>query len=191
MATKSAERRVMDAVLTGLPPAQGNLLGDDTPPAPIARTGRAGRPKGRKNNRTLMAEANLDTIGEAVLRERTRLALVDPVAEAKRMVAQIHGLPEDADPNTVIREERKADGTLVRIVAFADEVTEMTIRLAGLKENAASNALPFMRQKMPAQIDVTERLIVNVVQSRMIDDGLDDAVERRAQLKNVTPTKEG
>lgn len=181
MATKSTARRVMEQSLLKLGPAQLSMLPGS--PATVEYTGKPGRPKNRKNNSTLMAEADFAQMGERLLRERFRVGLLDPVAEAKKFVAQIYKLDADADPSTVLRHETDKDGNLIHIVSFADEVREVALTLANLKEKAANNALPFVRKKMPQEVDLT----LQVPEARFV--GFDDAIKAVAGdgAKNVTP----
>ena len=78
MATKSAAKRVAEALLMRVGPAQAALPGIAPPATPVVRTGKPGRPKGRKNNRTLAEEAKLDVWSEKLIRERVALGLLDP-----------------------------------------------------------------------------------------------------------------
>lgn len=182
MATKSAAKRVAEALLMRVGPAQGALPGMALPAKPVVRTGKPGRPPGRKNNRTLAEEAKLDVWSEKLIRERVALGLLDPVQMARKRIAEIWGLAEDANPNTVIFRETDKDGTVTQIVSFGDAVLELAKHFDGIKATEGKNALPYVRQKMPQQVDVTEKHLVIVKQVGMDDDGLpgDDA-------RNVTP----
>lgn len=181
MATKSAEKRALERSLLQMGPAQMSLLPGS--PETVEYTGLPGRPKGRKNNKTLFTEAGLEQMGERLLRERFRMGLLDPVAEAKKIVAQIYNLDATADPSTVLRHETDKDGNIIHIVSFADEVREVALAFANLKEKAANNALPFVRKKMPQEVDWT----LQVPEARFV--GFDDAIKAVAGdgAKNVTP----
>lgn len=168
MATKSAEKRVMEQALLRLGPAQLSMLPGS--PATIEYTGKPGRPKNRKNNRTLMSEAGLEQMGEALVRERVRLGLCDPLAEAMKRVRLLHGLADETDPR----------------VHYREEVAKWAEHFDHLKAKEANNGLPFVRKKMPQEVDVTERHFVLIKQVGMDDDGLGDAA---ASAKNVTPPK--
>lgn len=182
MATKSAAKRVAETLLMRLGPAQGALPGMAQPAAPVVRTGKPGRPKGRKNNRTLAEEAKLDVWSEKLIRERVALGLLDPVQMARKRICEIYGLPEDANPNTIIHREENAEGVVTQLVSFAEAVLELAKHFDNVKATEGKNALPYVRQKMPQQVDVTEKHLVIVRQTAMDDDGLpgDDA-------RNVTP----
>jgi len=184
MVTKSAAKRVAEAALLRLGPAQLSMLPGSA--ATVTYTGRSGRPKGRKNNATLIAEAQLDVWGEKLLREGARLGLIDPIVEARRRVAEIYLLDENANPNTVLHREVDKDGNVYQEVTLAELVLEVSKHFDGLKATERKNALPFVRQKMAQSIDITEKHIVEIRQVRMDDDGLGDAATR---AKNITPPK--
>lgn len=137
--------------LLGQVPRQG-ALAPELAPAPVVKTGKRGRPKGRPNNKTLAARLDLDKMGEALLRERFRSGMVDPVDEARAWIRKIWNIPEDAPMHYVIR--RDANGFEV---IFADAVLELAKELVKIKEKAADVALPFVQRKMPAQVDINER----------------------------------
>lgn len=164
MATKSVKQRVREQALMRMGPAQLDMLPGSA--AQVTYTGKPGRPKGRKNNKTLIEEAQLETWGEKLIRERVRLGLIDPLTEAIRRVRELHNLPDDVDPRANFREE----------------VAEFAKHFDGLKATEGKNALPYVRQKMPQQVDVTEKHVVTIVQQRMDDDGLPGDGAR-----NVTP----
>lgn len=182
MATKPQALAAMERRLMAMPAKQGDLLGA---PAPgVVYTGKPGRPKGRKNNKTLLLEQSIENLGDRMLRETVQAALADPVTEAKRMVAAIYQLPEDADPNTIVDRREGKDGIELQIVTFADEVQAFALKLIDDRKNARAIAMPFVQQKKPLQIDKTERKITYIVQERMEDDGLADPA---ARAKDVTP----
>lgn len=182
MATKPQAKAIMEQRLLAMPPRQGDMLGAPAPPPPVKRG--PGRPKGRKNNKTLFIEQGIERLGDEMLRQTVTSALADPIAEAKRMVAQIYKLPEDADPNTILERREGKDGVELQIVTFADQVQAFALKLIDDRKNARAIAMPFVQQKKPQQVDVTEKKTITIVQKRMDDDGLDDAP---ARAKNVTP----
>lgn len=182
MATKPQAKAIMEQRLLAMPPRQGDML--DTPaPAPPAKRG-PGRPKGRKNNKTLLLEQGIEHLGDEMLRQTVTSALSDPIAEAKRMVARIYQLPEDADPNTIVHRREGKDGVELQIVTLAEEVQAFALKLIDDRKNARAIAMPFVQQKKPQQVDVHERKTVTIRQYRMDDDGLADPP---ARAKNVTP----
>lgn len=182
MATKPQAKAIMEQRLLAMPPRQGDMLGAPTPPPPAKRG--PGRPKGRKNNKTLFIEQGIERLGDEMLRQTVTSALADPIAEAKRMVARIYQLPDDADPNTILERREGKDGVELQIVTFADQVQAFALKLIDDRKNARAIAMPFVQQKKPQQVDVTEKKTITIVQKRMDDDGLDDAP---ARAKNVTP----
>jgi hypothetical protein len=183
VATKSAAKAVMQERLLGMAPRQGELLPDGRQ-AGVQYTGKPGRPKGRKNDKTLLLEQGIEQLGDEMLRETVKSALADPIAEAKRMVARIYQLPEDADPNTILHRREGKDGVEMQIVTFADEVQAFALKLIDDRKNARAIALPFVKPKKPQEIDITERKVVEIRQVGMVDDGLGDVA---ARAKNVTP----
>jgi len=185
MATKSAAKRVAELALMRMGPAQLSLLPGSG--ATVIYTGRPGRPKNRKNNATLMEEAQLDVWAEKLLRERVRLGLIDPILEARRRVAAIYKLDENQDPNTIVEREFDKAGKLTQIVTYGDVVLEVSKHFDGLKATEGKNALPFVRQKMAQAIDITEKRTVTIVQRGFVDDGLPP--DPAARAKNVTPPK--
>lgn len=186
MATKPVAKAAMEARLMAMAPRQGELLPDGRQ-AGVVYTGKPGRPRGRKNNSTLMLEQGIAQLGDEMLRQTVHSALSDPIAEAKRMVAQIYQLPEDADPNTIVHRREGKDGVEMQIVTFADEVQAFALKLIDDRKNARAIAMPFVQQKKPQQVDVTEKKTIMIVQARMDDDGLGDPA---ARAKNVTPPKD-
>lgn len=182
MATKSAAKRVAEELLMRVGPAQAALPGMAAPATPVVRTGKPGRPKGRKNNRTLAEEAKLDVWSEKLIRERVALGLLDPVQMARKRATEVYGLEEHAPPDTIIHREVNGDGVVTKTVTLADAILELAGHFDGVKATEGKNALPYVRQKMPQQVDVTEKHLVLVRQVGMDDDGLpgDGA-------KNVTP----
>lgn len=179
MATVSAAKRAARELLQRLGPAQMSLLPGSA--ATVTYTGKAGRPKGRKNDKTLAQEAAIEVWGEKLLREGVSTALLDPVAAARARIVAIYNLPEGANPNTILERDFDKDGAPINIVTFGDLVLELSKHFDGLKATERKAALPFVRQKMAQQIDVTERHVVEIKQARMDDDGLGD------HAKNVTP----
>lgn len=184
MATPSAAQRAARELVRRLGPKQLSLLPGS--PATVTYTGKAGRPKGRKNDATLAQEAGLDVWGEKLLTEGIATALIDPIAEAKKRVAAIYLLDPDADPNTIVERDLNGDGDPINIVTFGDLVLEVSKHFDGLKATERKAALPFVRKKMPQEVDVTERHLVEIRQYAMDDDGLGDPA---ARAKNVTPAK--
>lgn len=165
MATKSTAKRVLEQSLQKLGPAQLSMLPGS--PETVHYTGKAGRPKGRKNNSTLLTEAGLEHMGDQLVRERVRIGLCDPVDEAIKRVRDIRGLPESVDPRVHHREE----------------VAELAQHFDHLKAKEANNGLPFVRKKMPQEVDLT----LSVPEARFV--GFDAAVKAVAGdgARNVTP----
>lgn len=178
MATKSAAQRVAEAALLGQPPAQSGLFGTAALGAGVVRTGRPGRPKGRKNNKTLQAEAALDNLGDVMLRGTLKTAMGDPIDEARRMATKIWNLPPDTPPDHIVTREPEKTGdngiTIFRAVTLGEKIEEFAQKLIDDRKNARAIAMPFVKQKKPAQVDVTERHLVTIRQIHMDDDGLGD-----------------
>lgn len=152
--TKSHAQAALEEILLALPQAQGVLgegavVGLPAPEIPqVARTGKRGRPKGRPNNKTLMARALAATAGDRLLREANRLAECEPIVEAKRWVALKYNLDEgwDKDPGKLSQYKTEIDGFVDKIVA--------------LKKGALPTGLDFQKQKPAKMVDVTERKLV-------------------------------
>lgn len=160
MATKRVGQAQAERILAGLPGRQGDLLPGGKPAWHY--TGRPGRPKGRPNNKTLAALADLDNLGEVVLRERIGTALCDPVTEAERLVRRIFAV----DPEAKLSEFHR------------EKVAEFTLEMSKLREKARDGVAPFVLKKKPTEIDVTEK---KVTEARII-------VEDRRQLPGGVQT---
>jgi len=190
MATKSAAQRVAEAALLGQPHAQAGLFGTAAVGAGVHRTGRPGRPKGRKNNKTLQAEAALDNLGDVMLRGTLKTAMGDPIDEARRMVTKIWGLPPDAPPDKIITSTPEKTGpdsvTVFRAVTLGEKIEEFAQKLIDDRKNARAIAMPFVKQKKPAQVDVTEKHTVLIVQRQMDDDGLGDPAAKAKPVGKAT-----
>lgn len=186
MVTKRVGQADYEALLIGAPPAQGSLLADGTRDPPIVRTGKPGRPKGRRNNATYARRANLDVLGELMLRQRIDLALADPVDEAKRIVARIYSLPDGADPNTIVERKVSPTGEVTQIVTFADVVTAMTVDVMKLREKARDGASAFVLKKKPTEIDISERKIteahIYVEDRRQLPGAMQGMIEGTAEV---------
>lgn len=198
MATKSMAKRAAEAALMGMGPAQGSLLPDGRQ-AGVAYTGKPGRPAGRKNNKTLMAEAGVENLGERALLEALRAATASEVAEARRIVCEIWQLPLDTKPTHIVTQkpDKTEDGvTIYRATTLGELIEDMVVKCIDRKKNAQAIAMPFVQQKKPQQVDVTEKKTITIVQKRMDDDGLGEEAQtlRRSEAlrpgdgaKNVTP----
>lgn len=193
MATKPIGQAEFERALMQIAPAQGELLPGQRAPG-VTYTGKPGRPKGRRNNKTLFRLANIDNLGEEMLRRRMSDAMLDPVDAAKRTVARIYHLPENADPNTIIDRRIGKDGVELQIVTFADAVTQFTIEYAKLREKAREGVSPFVLKKKPTEIDLTEKKITEVrfiaEDRRQLPQAMQGMVVD-AVAEVITDTKEG
>lgn len=153
MTRSNAERALADLLLA-MPAAQG-VLGEGALPGlpqpqvpPIVRTGKRGRPKGRPNNKTLMARALAVHAGDRLLREANRLAECEPIVEAKRWVALKYNLEQgwDKDPG--------------KLSQYKDEIDAFVDKIVALKKGALPTGLDFQKQKPAKMVDVTERKLV-------------------------------
>jgi hypothetical protein len=186
MATESMAKKAARAALVQMGPAQGTLLPDGRQQG-VIYTGKPGRPKGRKNDKTLMAEAGVENLGERALLEALRAATASEVAEARRIVCEIWQLPLDTKPTHIVTQkpDKTEDGiTIYRATTLGELIEDMVVKCIDRKKNAQAIAMPFVQQKKPQQVDVTEKKTITIVQKRMDDDGLDDPP---ARAKNVTP----
>lgn len=188
MATKSAAQRAAEAVLMALTPAQGELLPDGRQRG-VVYTGKPGRPRGRQNNATLAKQANIAALGDKALRDTLKTAVGEAVAEARRIVCDIWLLPYDTKPDHVVTRKLEKTGEngmeIYRAVMLGELIEEMVPKCMDAQKNARAIAMPFVQQKKPQAIDVTERKVIEIRQTRMDDDGLDPAL----LAKNVTPPK--
>lgn len=161
MATKPVGQAEFERALMAMGEAQGDLL-PGARVSGVTYTGKAGRPKGRRNNKTLLKLRNIENLGGEMLRQRLGDAVLDPVTEAKRTVARIYQLDENADPNTIVEQKLDKDGERISIVTFGDKVTALTIEFAKLREKARDGVAPYVLKKKPTEIDITEKKTTEV-----------------------------
>ena len=145
MVTKPVGQAEFERVLMSVPGPQGELLPGQRAPG-VSYTGKAGRPKGRRNNKTLMKLANLDNIGEVMLRQRAETAMCDPIDEAERMVRRIYKL----EPDAALTEAQR------------DLVAHYALEMTKIREKARDGIQPFISKKKPTEIDISEKKITEV-----------------------------